>query len=203
MTQQLAFIDTETTGLSPFMHEVWEIAVILAKDTGSELRVDEEITFMIPLTEHGLAQAESEALKVGKFWQRHPSADVLPSRDKRNLLRGRQDAARALSRMLEGRIFVANNPHFDASMLSAFLVTEGHPYQPWFYQVCDIKTAVAGRLGFKPPYKSSEIFNAIGWVFPEGKQHEALEDARSVVFMYDWLYYGAGRKFKIVNEEEL
>jgi hypothetical protein len=63
----LAFIDTETTGLDPDRHEIWEIALIVD---------DQEYQWFLPVD---LGKADPIALNIGRFHERYRSTTIVPS----------------------------------------------------------------------------------------------------------------------------
>jgi len=58
------YIDTETTGLDPTKHAIWEVGLITAKG--------DEKSWMVELTNQELADADPFALQIGGFHKRHP-----------------------------------------------------------------------------------------------------------------------------------
>ena len=97
MTPPIAFIDTETTGLDPDLHEIWEVGLIVDREirvvhdrrwmdirgldtsafefmpSGPGWAVPEvqpyEWTWMLPVD---LGRADPKALAIGRFHERHP-----------------------------------------------------------------------------------------------------------------------------------
>jgi hypothetical protein len=68
---RLVFLDTETTGLNPWHHEVWEIAVITRKVIEHEDQptqtVDEEHVFHV---KPDLTKADPTALRICRYYER-------------------------------------------------------------------------------------------------------------------------------------
>ena len=60
----LAFIDTETTGLVPDRHTIWEVALITP--------AGDEHVWQFPVDEMA---ADPFALNIGRYWERHWSTD--------------------------------------------------------------------------------------------------------------------------------
>jgi hypothetical protein len=58
----VCWVDTETTGLHPWQHEIWEIGLILPG--GAEHR------WFLPVD---LGQADPFALEIGRYHSRHPN----------------------------------------------------------------------------------------------------------------------------------
>lgn len=119
MTRKLVFLDVETTGLDPATHQVWEIAY--AVDDG-EIRHS--------FVQHTLDGAESAALVVGRYAERHTSSkwDSTIESD--------------LIEVLDGATLVGANPRFDAAFLKARWGLEN-----WHYRLLDVCAYVAGARG--------------------------------------------------------
>ncbi|MET8404492.1 3'-5' exonuclease [Streptomyces sp900116325] len=138
----LAFIDTETTGLDPDQHQVWEIAVIM-RHPGQP---DWESHWQIRPTELHLAQsAEPKALEIGRYHERM----VIPKdyfvgqidADGRPVGMSHNTLAYDLTKLLKGAVLVGSNPAFDAAFLRVLLDSA-----PWHYRTVDIATMAVGHL---------------------------------------------------------
>jgi hypothetical protein len=119
-------IDTETTGLDPARHQVWEVA-LLERDCGAE---------RLWRIEPNVLLAEAKALEVGKFYERtarmRPASFAersesysgvwdLTEKDSLPLWSDPGSLAPHLAQLLDGATLIAANPTFDAGFLSAFL----------------------------------------------------------------------------------
>lgn len=97
----LAFIDTETTGLDPSIHEIIEFAIIREDTEGF---VEEWSTQIRPTH---IETADPEALRINGYnteaWAHAPTFDL---------------AAEFISRMLDGCVLVGHNIAFDALFLT-------------------------------------------------------------------------------------
>ena len=91
----LAFVDVETTGLSPREDRIREIGVVLVDDG----RVDRWTSLLriSPLDREGESESRADCTHTPRF----------------------QDVAADLARMLAGRLVVAHNARFDYGFLSA------------------------------------------------------------------------------------
>ncbi|WP_406325861.1 3'-5' exonuclease [Streptomyces sp. NBC_01617] len=138
----LAFIDTETTGLDPDQHQVWEIAVIM-RHPGQP---DWEAHWQIRPTELHLAQsAEPKALEIGRYHERMviPNDYFVGQIDAHGRPAGMSHKTLAydLTKLLKGAVLVGSNPAFDAAFLRVLLESA-----PWHYRTVDIATMAVGHL---------------------------------------------------------
>lgn len=182
-TTPLAFVDTETTGLDPFLHDAWEYAVIL-RTNGH----DEEHTYRI---EPDLTNADPKALEINPYWQR-TSAPGWEWDDRRT-------AATSLYALLNGAVMIGSNPAFDAGMIANLFGRYYAQPQPWHYRVVDIATLAAGFLhgalaigdpNPRMPYSSRDLSRAVGVQPPGDDGHQALVDARWARDVYDAVMHG-------------
>lgn len=120
------YVDTETTGLDPDRHEVWEIAY--AVDDGP-------IRSGVVL--HSLRHADPMALDMNGYWGR--TKDVAPEScmEVETVLRGA---------FRPGMTLVGANPRFDAAFLRARWGEE-----PFHYRLLDVEAYAMGALGYDEP----------------------------------------------------
>lgn len=111
----LVFLDTETTGLNPDLHEVWEIAYAVE---------DGPINSGFVL--HNAVGVDPQALAVNGYLERFHGDDHF-----KNAIRFELKVREALS----GAEIVASNPPFDRSMLRARWGVE-----PWHHRSTDISS---------------------------------------------------------------
>lgn len=186
----LCALDFETTGLG-HGRRAWEYAAIRRDyaDNGG----------FTETTHHGfvsidIRHADPFALKVGGFWDRHPSGRKMSGK---TAIPGppaesRHDAARDLMRVTFGAHIVGINPSFDTETLEPWLRTEG--YQAgWDYHLIDVAAMAYGWLAARGaevdlPWKS----DALAWSCgveppPDHERHTALGDARFALRWYDAL----------------
>ena len=120
----LVFLDTETTGLDPERHEVWELAY--AVDDGP---------ICSSKVHHSLRNADPTALLMNGYLSR---PDSLPL----DQIRLESDA----QGVLVGATLVGANPAFDAGFLRA-----RWGVAPWHYRLFDVEAYAAGVLGWDGP----------------------------------------------------
>jgi hypothetical protein len=114
------YLDTETTGLDPYVHDIIEVSWALGDAEPS--------TLVLP---HSIKSADADALRINGYYERGlddkskwADADaVLPLRD-----------------ALKGAHIAGSNPAFDA----AFLKAAG--FTGWHHRLMDVPLWVAGRL---------------------------------------------------------
>lgn len=189
----LAFIDTETTGLDPDQHEIWEVGLVLRRQTlwglpdgGTELRwQDDEFRWLLPVN---LGKADPYALRIGRFYERYDEQEVT----------GYARFAKEFAQLTDGAHLVGNVVSFDEERLRRFLRRHG-ACPGWHYHIIDLEPMIVGYLhGFDEasgevttetslPWKSYNLSRAIGIEPPEeGKDaHTALGDARWARDLYD------------------
>lgn len=163
----LVFLDTETTGLDPDKHEVWEVGLIVRDEGG-----DKEYHWFAQVD---LKAAEPIALNVGGFFDRYDASTAIhPSQ-----------LAEELGHIIPARAhLVGNVVSFDEERLRRLLQREGVK-PPWHYHLVDVESMIAGKLGLAPPWESDDLSAAIGVAVTEDDRHTALGDARWAMHLYD------------------
>jgi len=150
----LIYLDTETTGLDPLRHHIWEMAY--AVDDGP---VDSAI---VP---HTIVGADLDALMVGQYDQRVGMYPVS------------RQFEMGLAADLDGNTLVAANPAFDAGFLKA-----RWGKAPWKYRLFDIEAYAMGALGYEIPQGLKTIahdLRADDWGIPE-PDHTAAGDVATL-----------------------
>lgn len=152
----IAFVDIETGGLNPERHPLIEVAI-------RQWPEEELIHFSVPFD---LADCSPQAIEIAKLHERLPELLEI----KEHVF----DAIGILSDSLDKRVFVGNNPQFDANFLKHFIKRGGLALN-CHYHLVDIKALVAGRFRLQPPWTTDEIAEYAKVALPEG-QHTAVAD---------------------------
>lgn len=180
----LCFIDTETTGLDPDVHEIWEVGAIVD---------DEEHHWFLPVD---LGRADAMALKIGHFHERWQSSEL--GRSFMNAATPLDVFARDFAALTRGRHLVGAVPSFDDERLRKLLRANG-ACPEWHYHLIDVETLAVGYLWGqvqgdvipdpvirKLPWDSEALSKAVGVMPPnESERHTALSDARWAKRIYE------------------
>jgi hypothetical protein len=192
MSAPIAFLDTETTGLDPDRHQIWEVALI--KPDGAEH------VWQFPINE---MEADPFALNIGHYWDRHWEPGVqeisqitavyeahTPESRRGNFPReGRAITPGAMwchhfRNLTAGLHLVGAVVSFDEERLRRLLNRNGVLHR-WHYHLCDVEALAAGRLGIEPPWDSDDLSAALGVTVSDEDRHTALGDAKWAKRIYD------------------
>lgn len=153
-----AYVDTESLGLLPDRHELFEIAWAL--DDG-----EIKSTFL----PHSAICYQESALKIN-----HYEARMAEGFD----VRAAMDLELRCYNDLAGCTFVGANPCFDIQMLSRRWGHEGL----WLYRPLDVEVYAMGALGHDEPQGLARLTHSLrrrGWMVPE-PDHTAAGDVATV-----------------------
>lgn len=169
----LAFVDLEMTGLDPFVHEILEIGIVLAKQAEG---VDGKQTLEL-LSEHNIQlipkhieNADPKGLEVNKYYTRDWSKAV-----------PQEEGLREVEKILEGTVFIAQNVALDW----AFLQYAGSLYGIDFdktvhYHKLDLASMAFGKMYHEPKlFKFSLREMTEYFEVKNVDAHTALSDARA------------------------
>lgn len=191
----LAIVDTETTGLDPDVHEIWEVALILRTEAGQT-----EYVWQLPVD---LGRADVIGLNIGQFNERRWPWPGGPDARADALIGCRSDLddngengpcivhpddlpafADQFATLTGGAHLVGAVPSFDDERLRKLLRRHG-ACPGWHYHLVDVEALAAGRLGVGPPWNSRELSAKVGVDPGDFAAHTALGDARWAAAVYD------------------
>jgi DNA polymerase III epsilon subunit-like protein len=183
---EIAFVDTETTGLEPDRHDVWEIAVITADHDRNVGVVNEQeyVWLIIP----DLSKADPTALRISRFYER---TSLVAREWKNNGWSGNWSnpnvVAPHLAKLLAGRHLIGAVPSFDEKFLDRFLRRFGVCLAA-HYHLIDVENLAAAKLRMPPPWDSEELSRALSVDPDRFERHTALGDARWAKALYEAVY---------------
>jgi hypothetical protein len=160
----LCFIDTETTGLDPRIHQPYEVCW---------WREDAEKPESAWLP-HSLLHADAAALRIGRYFER----GFRPETDRNDYWVTR------LARDLHGVTLVGSNPAFDAAMLNRFIGTA-----VWHHRLINVAEGGMWVFGWDRPKGLADVAEACraeGFDIPE-PDHTAEGDVRATRAVYEAL----------------
>ena len=134
----LIYLDTETTGLDPHQHQVWEIAWAVDHGPVNVIQVH-----------HSLSCADPVALKMNGYLDRWEGVCEAGTETR---LRDR----------LRGATLVCSNPSFDEAFLR-----ERWRETPWHHRKIDIATYAMPALGLDRPVGIAQIAERLGVRAPD------------------------------------
>lgn len=156
MSGHVCFVDTETTGLDPDKHAIWEVALILPDAR--------EFVWQFPVDE---MTADPFALNIGRYWERHwdTENDVHaisalwhaddPKKSRRTYYpeEGRAIApsaqwCRVFRDLTAGSHLCGAVPSFDEERLRRLLNRNGVLHR-WHYHLVDVEALAAGYIAAK------------------------------------------------------
>jgi DNA polymerase-3 subunit epsilon len=168
-TLPFVFIDLETTGISPLKHEILEIGLVRAEQTGDATCPLREIKRLaLKISPEHIENADPKALQINhydpKAWE---GAMVF------------KDTAPMLEEELKGHILVAQNVTFDVSFLERAYERIGKSLNALvYYHKLDLASLAMGTKYWDPSYKRftlNELAERTGVVNTHA--HSALADA--------------------------
>lgn len=189
LTHPLVFVDTETAQLEP-TPKPWEIALIKRGGEAGEERLH------IMLRQPDLSDASPDALRVNRFYERHPLWNSAADQSGLALMDA-HDAAATVELFTAGTQLVGSNPDFDARAMDWLL--RQHGLRPrWRHHTINLVTlsypVLLGRgEHVQIPSSSYDLSRRAGAEPPrEHDAHTAMGDALWTVRWWDSLM-GEGR----------
>ena len=195
----IVFVDTETTGLDPDRHEIWEVGLIVpgAIQVVHPDRPDTwetaEFHWFLPVTD--LGGADPFALSIGRFHERHPWGSAHAAMKRMVLGETVTDIgtfAAQFAHLTHGKHLAGAVVSFDEERLRRLLRRNGR-IESWHYHLVDVEALAVGYLAsatdgteaLAPPWNSSDLTAALGLHVDESEKHTALGDARWAKAIYE------------------
>lgn len=192
MNAPVCFLDTETTGLDPDRHDIWEVALITPDRR--------EHVWQFPVDEMA---SDPFALNIGRYWDRRWPTDIREVSDLDAIYEAHSPKSRRKNFPEQGRAIKPGKEwcehfreltaglhlagavvSFDEERLRRLLHRNGVLHR-WHYHLCDVEALAAGKLGIEPPWKSDDLSAALGVTVSEEDRHTALGDAKWAKRLYD------------------
>jgi oligoribonuclease (3'-5' exoribonuclease) len=174
---KLCFVDTETMGLDPDRHEIWEVGLIVRSEDSNDVEYEWKLPVRHP------EYADQIALTINGYYDRQDET-YIKYQSALYQLHEINDFAYDFLMLTMRSHLVGAVVSFDEERLRKLLLREG--YTPmWHYHLVDVESLVAGKLGWTPPWKSSELWEKMGINEEDYAKHTALGDARLARDLYD------------------
>lgn len=165
---RLAFVDTETTGLDPDRHDIWEVGMVLRDEEGNDMEYDWQLHV-------DLGSADAVALRIGRDHERRYEDHLLDSPD---------EFAKDFAALTRGCHLVGAVISFDEERLRRMLRANG-ACPEWHYHLVDVEALIAGKHAVAPPWNSDALAALVGVSISDEDRHTALGDARWARDLYD------------------
>lgn len=178
----IVFVDTETTGLDPDRHSMWELALI-RRDTDG----DHEFHWQFAVD---VAAADAAALRISKFYDRNQVLDepIVQLKPVAAAGWGTGKLARYVAHLLDGATLVGAVPSFDASFIERWLRKNGQ-CPTWHHRLRCVESLTAGHLGNPDVGGLAGCCKALG--VAQEDEHTALGDARAARDVWDHIFPAA------------
>lgn len=191
MHDNVCFVDTETTGLDPVLHEIWEVGLITPDG--------QEHEWQLPVD---LALADPMALSIGRFHERRKGPPGLPPPEPYRKQVEKWDFAQEFADLTRGMHLAGAVVSFDAERLWKLLRAKGQ-CPMWHYHLIDVEALAAGWLAAtgstrvtiagesvglvdgRPPWRSEDLSRAVGVDPDDFARHTALGDAAWAKAIYE------------------
>lgn len=194
---KLAFIDTETLGLDPDRHPVWEAALILTDTDKSESLY--RGTWQIKLTEKQIADGDQVGMNICRFHERYGEGCMVDAASFVEVFADLTAEAHLVGAVVS----------FDEERLRRLCLAHGR-VPKWHYHLIDVEALAFGYLHGRArmnaalahpgssaasplpevaralPWRSDDLSAAIGVeTVPPGERHTAMADALWAKRIYD------------------
>lgn len=161
-TPRVVFVDTETTGLNPDVHDLCEVAWAEVEGPIHEARVP-----------HSLANFDETALEVNRYEERGLGDESTWFKDEVALVQ-------IVSAALEGALICSSNVPHDKGFLKAWFYSFGmyEESEPWHHRPVEIGSYVAGAAKVAVPLSLRDTVGLVrsrGFTVPD-PDHTAAGD---------------------------
>jgi len=193
---RLCFIDTETVGLDPDAHPIWELALII-DDLEYLMRFDVDPNVGDPIAlnlsgfherhwrgNHGGGKWMASSPVVVDRWESIDAAETLKAEDPVPRFGSAKSALQTIASLTHGCHLVGAVVSFDEERLRRWMHREG-VVPSWHYHLIDVEALVVGRLGTAPPWDSQYLSTSVGVDPDRFDRHTALGDARWAKALYE------------------
>lgn len=188
MLAPLVFIDTETTGLRPGYHEMYELAMI---KVGADATIFESHRWIAP---EYLDRADAGALQVGRYYERNEAMrkdsgiGYVETKQAMMPVYRRSSIAREISEFTAGAFLVGANPAFDAAFVEAFL-RDNNAAPSWNHRLIDVRSMAIPLLPELEgrPVGLSDLLRILDLEISDDERHTATGDARAALDVYNLL----------------
>lgn len=175
MTTKIVFLDTETTGLDPKRHQVWEVAYSTGLDKPVEV-------FQVW---HSLTNADPAALRINGYLDRVNENYVKTDEE---MARHRNGHSLLPYTFTQGALWdayvIGSNPAFDTSFLR-----EALGFAPWKHRLIDLSNIAMAKFSTPVPMGMKEVrdrLTEMGYDIPE-PDHTAKRDVETLKACYEIL----------------
>lgn len=191
-----AFVDSETTGLNPELHSIWELAILFRQRSAATGRWADSgplLHFVICPERRVLKDADPIALEVGNFQERISALGLEPGQSLQLDLSGeiidRPQFSEICSlvwsefrNQADPVHLVGANPSFDSEFLLRLLAVER---APWHHRMVDVESMAMQRFGLaRPPglQESAKLLDVV-----PGIAHSARGDVQTTLAVFEEL----------------
>ena len=164
LTQPLAFIDVETTGLNPTLHEIIELGAVICRMQEGKLVVTDQLDVKIKPVH--IERADPQALRINGY-------------DETQWLFGYtlEEAIKLFAKKTEGAVMVAHNITFDYGFIEQAFQQTGIPNSMHYHRLDTISVAFAKLHGQEDINKFSLRALCEYYGIENKRAHSAFSDA--------------------------
>lgn len=164
------FLDTETTGLHPELHPVWEVAAI----------TDSDESYLWHIRGVSLTYADPKALSMNGFYDRY-------GKDPKARLLTKGQFIDEFLELADGRHLAGAVVSFDEERIRRMTYEAGLA-PTWHYHLVDVEALAAGLLGIPPPWDSEDLSRKLDVLPDRFSRHTAMGDAKWAKSIYEKVF---------------